>query len=174
MLSHQQLCHFAEHGWVLEENVLSPEQIEAYKAALERQARYTRPLAHSDDDEIINIDCMVNGDPLFRDWIMMPQVLEANRQLMGAEIKYETCHTMIKRPHPQRHTDPESLRHPDKMGWRRGMRPKWGTYAHDSDPDLINCVFLNNITCLTDVKPGGGGTMILDGSHRLERGTYET
>ncbi|MYH62999.1 MAG: hypothetical protein F4148_15010, partial [Caldilineaceae bacterium SB0675_bin_29] len=100
MLTHDQLRHFSDHGWVLEENVLSPEQIEAYKAALERQSHYVRPLAHDDDDEIVHIDCMVNGDPVFREWLMIPQVLEANRQLMGAEIKYETCHAMIKRPHP--------------------------------------------------------------------------
>ena len=96
-----------------------PRQVEDYKAALDRQSHYTRPLAHNDDDEILHVDCMVNGDPLFRDWIMIPQVLEANRQLMGAEIKYETCHAMIKRPHPQRHTDRDALRDPDKMGWHR-------------------------------------------------------
>ena len=173
MLSHDQLRHFADHGWVLEENVLSPDQIEAYKAALERQSHYVRPLAHKDDDEIVHVDCMVNGDPIFREWLMIPQVLEANRQLMGAEIKYETCHAMIKRPHPDRRTQHDPLRDPDKMGWHRGLRPKWGTFPHDTDPDLINCVFLNNITYLTDVAPGDGGTMILDGSHRLE-GTYET
>ena len=53
------------------------------------------------------------------------------------------------------------------------MRPKWGTFADDTDPELVNCLFLNNITYLTDVEPGDGGTMILDGSHRFE-GTYET
>ena len=65
MLTYEQLRHFAEHGWVLEENLLSPEQIEAYKTALERQSQYVRPLAHEDNDEIVHIDCMVNGDPLF-------------------------------------------------------------------------------------------------------------
>ena len=43
MLTYEQLRHFAEHGWVLEENVLSPEQIEAYKTGLERQSQYVRP-----------------------------------------------------------------------------------------------------------------------------------
>ena len=116
---------------------------------------------------------MVNGDPLFREWLMIPQVLEANRQLMGAEIKYGDmpCHDQTaphRAPHPAR-----PLARSGKMGWHRGMRPKWGTFPHDTDADLVNCVFLNNITYLTDVAPGDGGTMILDGSHRLE-GTYET
>ena len=173
MLTHQQLRHFAQHGWVLEEAVLDGEQVEVYRAALERQAADMQPFVHSDTEEITNIDCMVNCDPLFRDWIVLPQVMEANRQLMGAEIKYETCHAMIKQPHPERALRQEELRDPDVMSWHRGLRPKWGTFAHDTDPELINCTFLNNITYLTDVSPRDGGTMVLDGSHRLE-GTYET
>ncbi|CAN5585148.1 hypothetical protein BH10CHL1_BH10CHL1_14770 [soil metagenome] len=173
MLNYEQLRHFAEHGWVLEENVLNQAQIEAYKAAMERHAQYVRPVAHTDNDEILNLDCMVNSDPIFREWIMIPHVLEANRQLMGAEIKYETCHAMIKRPHPDRQRRYSELRNPDTMGWHRGLRPKWGTYVDDADPDLINCTFLNNITYLTDVTPGDGGTMVLDGSHKLE-GKYAT
>jgi len=173
VLQRNQLLHFAEHGWVLEEAVLDAGQVEAYRTALERQATDLGPIVHRDTEEITNIDCMVNCDPIFRDWILLPQVLEANRQLMGAEIKYETCHAMIKRPHPERTGRREKLRNPDGMGWHRGLRPKWGTFSHDTDPELINCTFLNNITYLTDVAPGDGGTMVLAGSHRLE-GTYET
>ena len=47
MLSHQQLRHVAEHAWVLEENVLSPQQTDAYKTALERQAEHARPIVES-------------------------------------------------------------------------------------------------------------------------------
>ena len=173
MLSHDQQLHFSEHGWVLESNVLNNEQVGAYKRALDRQAGDFNPALHTDNDEIANIDCMVIGDPIFREWIMIPQVLEANRQLMGAEIRYENCHAMIKRPHPDRETRQEELRDPDQSKWHRGLRPKWGTFPHDSDPRLINCTFLNNITYLTDVAPGDGGTIVLDGSHKLE-GTYET
>ena len=173
MLTHEQLLHFSEHGWVLEENVLDDGQVSAYKTALEKQADALKPVLHRDDEEIANIDCMVNGDPIFRDWITIPQVLDANRQLMGAEIKYETCHAMIKRPHPDRNSRGHELRNPETAAWHRGLRPKWGTFPHDSDDKLINCTFLNNITYLTDVAPGDGGTMVLDGSHRLE-GDYAT
>ena len=48
MLTYEQLRHFAEHGWVLEETYSAPEQIESYKTALERQSQYVRPLAHED------------------------------------------------------------------------------------------------------------------------------
>ena len=126
MLTHEQLTHFAEHGWVLEENVLSQEQVEAYKAALERQSHYARPISHEDDDEIVHIDCMVNGDPIFREWLMIPQVLEANRQLMGAEVKYETCHAMIKRPHPDRRRPADRVTEPRQDGLASRLAPQVG------------------------------------------------
>lgn len=167
MLSRDQLLHFAEHGWVLEEDVLTVEQIEAYKQGLDEQSTLYKA-KDEDTEDITNITSMVNFDQLFRDWIMIPQVLEANRQLMGCEIKLECCHAMIKIPHPDRVKKREEFLDPMKHGWHRGIRPKWGTYAHDTDPDLINCTFLNNITYLTDVAPMDGGTMVLDGSHKHE------
>ena len=153
MLTYEQLRHFADHGWVLEEDVFKQEQIDAYIVALARQARAMQPVTHTDDDEITNIDCMVNCDPIFRVRIMLPKVLEANRQLMGAEIKYEGCQAMIKRPHPDRHSHHNKLRNPNTVGWHRGLRPKWATFAHDTDPDLINCTFLNlySAPCVSNI-----------------------
>ena len=167
MLTHEQLQHFADHGWVLEENVLGPKQIQDFKDGLDRLAQ-TRNSPKGNSEDITNIANMVSHDPLFHKWIMIPQILEANRQLMGASIRYECCHAMIKKPHSEKITRRDELRNPDKMGWHRGLRPKWGIHPDDTHPTLINSTFLNNITYLTDVSPGDGGTMVLDGSHRLE------
>lgn len=172
MLTRDQLLYFAEHGWVLEEDIIDPDQVEQYKRGLEKQSDIPDP-SHKDTEDIKNLTAMVNHDQIFRDWIMIPQVLDANRQLMGCEIKYECCHAMIKAPHPDRETKGDELRDPDKLGWHRGIRPKWGTYVDDKDDELINCTFLNNITYLTDVSPGDGGTIVLDGSHKHE-GHYGT
>lgn len=60
MLTYEQLRHFADHDWILEEDVLNRSQIDAYKSSLERQDEYVRPVTHTDDDDIININCMVN------------------------------------------------------------------------------------------------------------------
>lgn len=51
---------------------------------------------------------------------------------MGAEIKCETHHAMIKRLHPDRHSRYNELCNPDTMGWHRGLRPKWGTYQYST------------------------------------------
>jgi hypothetical protein len=167
MLSHEQLLHFAEHGWVLEEDVFEESQIDAYKDGLERMAEEFEA-APSGSGDIVGVTAMVNYERIFRDWIMTPNILEANRQLMGAEIKYECCHATIKSPHPDRETERDQLRDPERMSWHRGLRPKWGVVPHDTDESLINSTFLNNITYLTNVAPTDGGTMVLDGSHRHE------
>ena len=59
MFTYEQLYHFADHDWILEEDVLNRSKIDAYKSSLERQAEYVRPVTHTYDD-IININCMVN------------------------------------------------------------------------------------------------------------------
>jgi hypothetical protein len=101
-------------------------------------------------------------------------VLDANRQLLGAHLHLEHANAHIKVPHPDRHTRAADLRdlHGDAGHWHRGLRPKWGTFPHDTDPRLINCTYMNNITYLTAVSPGNGSTAVLDGSHKLE-GTYQ-
>jgi len=30
---------------------------------------------------------------------------------------------------------------PATFSWHRGLRPKWGNFPHDSDPQLMNCAF---------------------------------
>lgn len=172
MLNYDQLIHFAKHGWVLEENVLNQERVEQFKRGLDRLTAELKP-DHRNTEDITNVFALVNYDQMFRDWIMIPEVLDANRQLMGCEIKYECCHAMIKTPHPDRKTKRDVFRDRDKMHWHRGLRPKWGTFPHDSDEKLVHCTFLNNITYLTNVSPADGGTMVLDGSHKLE-GDYSS
>ena len=50
MLSREQLLHFSVHGWALKENVLSPEQIEQYKRALDRLAAESIPRPENTED----------------------------------------------------------------------------------------------------------------------------
>ena len=52
MLTYEQLRHFAEHGWVLEENVLSPEQMRPTRPGWNGSPSMWRPLAHEDNDEL--------------------------------------------------------------------------------------------------------------------------
>ena len=175
MLTHDQLKHFAERGWILLEGVLNREQVEAYKGKLDAARITYRPRQHTaGPPELTYVDRLVVIDPLFRDLLTLPAILEANKQLAGAALTLKTSWGMITKPHPDRHTRAEEFLDPDRQGgWHRGMRPKWGTFPHDTDENLVNCPWLNNFTYLTDVSPGNGGTRVLEGSHRLD-GDYES
>ena len=168
MLTDAQLYHFAAHGWVLQENVFQAEEVEAFKGTLDNlyNAKVST-MVHKDTEDIKNIDNMVNYDPIFRDWIMHPKILPVLKQLLGTPPRFECCHAMIKLPHPDRTTQYDELREPSKMGWHRGIRPKYGIVPANNHP-YINTTFLNNATYLTDVGAEDGGTMVLDCSHRIE------
>ena len=166
MLTDAQLYHFAVHGWVLQEDVFSPEEVDAFKCGLDHL--YERKVSTmKDSEDIKNINNMVNYDPIYRDWIMSPKILPVLKQLLGTPPRFECCHAMIKSPHPDRTKRRDELRDAEKMGWHRGIRPKYGIVPANNHP-YINTTFLNNATYLTDVDLEHGGTMILDGSHRIE------
>ena len=62
MLTDAQLYHFAVHGWVLQEDVFSPEEIDAFKRGLDHL--YERKVSTmKDSEDIKNINNMVNYDP---------------------------------------------------------------------------------------------------------------
>ena len=168
MLTDAQIYHFAVHGWVLQEGVFNAEECAAFKAGMERiYESDMSTMVHKDTEDIKNVDNMVNHEQLFRDWIAHPKILPVQKQLLGTPPRFECCHSMIKHPHPERGTKREELADPQNMNWHRGIRPKYGVVAANNHP-YINTTFLNNITYLTDVGPEDGGTMALDGSHRIE------
>ncbi len=168
MLTDAQLYHFAVHGWVLQEDVFEAAECEAFKQGMDRlYESKVSTMVHKDTEDIKNVDNMINYDQVFRDWIMHPKILPVLKQLLGTPPRFECCHSMIKLPHPERKTKRAELADPAHMGWHRGIRPKYGVVSANNHP-YINTTFLNNITFLTDVGTDDGGTMVLDGSHRIE------
>ena len=75
MLTDAQLDHFAVHGWVLQGNVFSSEEIDTFRSALDRlYESKVSTMVHKDTADIKNVDNMVNYDQMFRDWIASPKV----------------------------------------------------------------------------------------------------
>ncbi len=167
MLDRAQLEHFADHGWVLVEDVFDDARCAAFRAGLDRMAR-TRRHGQPGDPETTVLEHAVFDDPLFLEWLREPAIIEANRQCLEGEARFQGDNAFIKQPHPDRATRAAELSDPERWGWHRGQRPKHGTFVADEDPRLIRAAFLNNITYLTPVGPGDGATAILDGSHRHE------
>jgi hypothetical protein len=173
MLSYEQLAHFADHGWVVVEDMLDQSQCAAYIAAMDRAVQTRRTIEVSRSVDTKQIDNPVLYDDIFLDWFKLPGILDANRQLVGAPLRLNTSFAHVRIPHPDRGMRGEELTQADRLGWHRDWRPKWGVAPHDSDPRLLHFTMTNNVTYLTPVSAGNGSTAVLDGSHTLE-GTYQT
>ncbi len=174
MLTYEQRKHFAENGWVLLENIFDAPKVLEYIAAMDR-AKAIRRCLHTSQwtDEIIVLDNIVYFDQIFLEWLTVPELIEAHTQLLGTRLRFGAVFSHIKQPHKERETRREELSKPDNWGWHRDLRPKWGVFPADDDPDLIYAHFLNAVTYLTDVSPGNGSTAFLSGSHRFD-GDYQT
>jgi len=168
MLTHEQLVHFSEHGWVVEPDVFCDSQIEACRTAMDRHAdRGPEGVLRSDEVELI-IQGIMNDEAVVRETLTDQRILDAHRQLTGTEIKHLTNWMIIKHPHPGREGHRDALMKPETLGWHRDLRPRWGMYAHETEPGLVNSLFNNSTVLLTDIGKDDGGTMALDGSHKVE------
>ena len=96
MLTDAQLDHFAVHGWVLQGNVFSSEEIDTFRSALDRlYESKVATMVHKDTADIKNVDNMVNYDQMFRDWIMNPKILPVLKQLLGTPPRFECCRCAV-------------------------------------------------------------------------------
>jgi hypothetical protein len=167
-LSEDQLLHFAEHGWVLLEDVLDEAECQKYTAALDRTlARLKRP---GDDGYETQHHATRNPhlyDPAFLDWYGTPGVLEAYRQLIGRhDIRVWDSLITTGEPHPQRRERRAELLDPEGWGWHRDFDPRWILVPHLSDPRLTHSTVVVAATFLTPHSPERGVTAMLDGSHK--------
>lgn len=166
MLTHAQLTNFSERGWVIQEEVFDDSFMDACQVAMDELAA-TQPA----DKQVEDFDLrygLINHKQIFRDCFLNPTIIEACKQLMGTELRHRFTWMIIKAPHPERHKDRKALMDIETLGWHRDMRPKWGTFVDDKDPSLANCILINCMVPVTDIGPDDGGTMVLEGSHKLE------
>ena len=168
-LSTEQLVHFAEHGWVLLENMLDEHQCEQYIDAIDRTLATIKKAYQKDDPYGTQHLAFFNPhlrDQVFVDWFKIPGLLEANRQLIGhSQIRFAGSFASTGDPHPDRHARHDEIADPETWGWHRDFRPRWIIQPHESDPRLINASLIVTATYFTPHSPERGATALLDGSH---------
>lgn len=169
-MTDEQQLHFAEHGWVVLENILDEAQRSDYIRALDRCAIERGGLEVY--PHLQRFDPTILFDHIFLDWLKLPEVLEANRQIIGTRIRATEFFGVITEPHVDRVAKRAELVDPELWGWHRGFRPRLALLPHETDERFVNCLYTTNISYLTDVSAGDGSTAVLDGSHRLE-GTWQ-
>lgn len=177
-LSYDELLHFAEHGWVVKKDVLTQQQCDEYIELLDHTARTRTPVGFDRSDspgDVTLLQQLIFYDDAFLNWYKLPGILDINRQLIGhPNVRHGSISAQIRVPDADRHERKDELLDPDRWPWwHRILRPRWGNFPHETDPRLLHCGHVNNVTLLTSIAPGNGSTALLDGSHKLE-GTYDS
>jgi phytanoyl-CoA dioxygenase PhyH len=163
-----QRYRFDAHGYVLLKGVLTPEEVEALKAALYRMAadpdlEAKRVYTRRRGEHHTLFGHLVEYDPAFLSYAVHPGLVPLVEEVVGGAVRLEESEAIINRRDP--HADPETLfrRRTNPTGFHTGARPTWGCYY---ERDRFHCLFVKALAYLTDVGPDDGGTTLIPGSHR--------
>lgn len=168
-LTPAQRLHFDVYGYVLLENVLTPQEVAAMKAALYRMKADPDKTAQGiylnhESPHHIHMGNLVAYDPALTHFAVHPRLLPLVQEVVGGDVRLEESEAIINRRDPA--ADVETLRQKDivPLGFHTGTQHGWGTYL---EQERFHCLFVKTLAYLTDVGPGDGGTAVIPGSHKL-------
>ena len=178
-LSDEQLLHFAEHGWLLLENVIGEDDCRSYIESIDRMldllvdgskgeyVQYTRGNRRAFREPHL---C----DPRLAAIYGAPGMLEAFRQLVGVDdVRYRNSIAASTDPDPERASEREVLMDPSTWSWHRDLAPRRNVSASPRDSRLIESMLTSVAMYFTPIAPEHGVTAFLDGSHVIECATTE-
>ena len=168
-LTPAQRLHFDIYGYVLLENVLTPDEVGRMKAALHRMnadpdLESKRVYAHRHGDHHVLLGNLVEYDPALLEYAAHPKLVPLVEEVVGGAVRLEESEAIINRRAPDADIDELYMRRYNPTGFHRGTQHGWGTYI---EQDNFHCIFTKTLTYLTDVGPDDGGTCVIPGSHRL-------
>lgn len=168
-LTPAQRFHLDVYGYVLLENVLTPDEIARIKAALYRMKadpdlESKRVYTHKRGDHYQLFGHLVEYDPALLEYAVHPKLIPLVEDLVGGAVRLEESEAIINRRNPD--ADIEELRRHKStpVGFHTGTRHGWGTYTENN---RFHCLFVKTLTFLTDVGPEDGGTAVIPGSHKM-------
>lgn len=168
-LTPAQRFHLDAYGYLLLENVLTPEEVEAARAALYRMKAdpaldAQRVYTHRHGDHYTLFGHLVEYDPALLAYAVHPRLVPLVEDLVGGGIRLEESEAIINRRDPN--ADPARFngRRTLPTGFHTGARATWGCYT---EQDRFHCIFVKTLAYLTDVGTDDGGTAIIPGSHKM-------
>jgi ectoine hydroxylase-related dioxygenase (phytanoyl-CoA dioxygenase family) len=174
-LTPAQRLHFDVYGYVVLENVLTPDEVGRMKAALYRLKEEPDLAAHRvyvnrRDEHILHIGHLVEYDPALLEYAAHPRLIPLVEEVVGGSVRLEESEAIINRRDP--HADPTAWggRRVLATGFHTGTRHGWGTYMEHNH---FHCLFVKTLAYLTDVGADDGGTAVIPGSHRLRWPEHE-
>jgi len=170
-LTTSQRYHLDVYGYVVVENALGAEEVEALRQALYQlrdeltelddasdagpRVRGAFCLSHSPShDFIANI---IEADPTITAYATHPRLVSMAEELMGGEARIVEMNAHINRRDPNHQEG--------RYDFHRGTDIPFGTHTHEG---LFHCNFVKTLTNLTDLGPDDGGTAVIAGSHKID------
>lgn len=168
-LSSAQRLHFDIYGYVLLENVLTPDEIDRMKAALYRikddgDLDGTRVYLNWRGEHHAHMGNLVEYDPALLEYAAHPKLVPLVEEVVGGKVRLEETEAIINRRSVDANLDELNKRRFNPTGFHRGTKHGWGTYM---EQNRFHCIFVKTLAYLTDVGPDDGGTCVIPGSHRL-------
>jgi hypothetical protein len=177
-LTPAQRLHFDVYGFVLLEDVLSPDEVARMKDALYRLKDEPDPAAHHAfvsrrTAYSVSLDNLVEYAPALLEYATHPKLVPLVEEIVGGSVRLEESNAIINRRNPNadlsawagRRIIPTGAVNTSIPGFHTGTRHGWGTYIENHH---FHCLFVKTLAYLTDVeKLEDGGTAVIPGSHRL-------
>jgi hypothetical protein len=168
-LTPSQRLHFDVYGYVVLDNVLTPDEVAAMKDALYRLKAEPDLAAHrvyvnKRDDYMFHVGHLLEYDPALLDFVVHPGLIPAVEEVVGGNVRVEETEAVINRRDARMQPADWGTRHSVPTGFHTGTQHGWGTYIENNH---FHSLFVKTIAFLTDVGPDDGGTAVIPGSHRL-------
>ncbi len=161
-LTPAQRLHIEIYGYVIVEDVLTRNEVEAINQTLygiedefRRSGNMPGPSCFntSTTEQFFRIDNLPHLAPSFFDYVMHPRIVGMAEEIIGGPARLQQSDAHIRRPVPDK-------RH---FGFHRGINPGYNHY----DQGLYHFSFIKALTNLTDLGPDDGGTTVIAGTHKV-------
>ena len=171
-LTPAQRYHFDVNGYVVAPDVLSGEECDALKEAMQRTKRDIRSRASGyeprldeatfrmDHPHHVFISDLRAADPLFTAYVTHPRLVGMAEEVMGGEARIVEFNAHINSRHPN-YVPGE----PAKFDFHNGIDVPYGSHVKHG---LFHCCFVKTLSNLTDLGPDDGGTVVVAGSHKID------
>ncbi|MGW3954476.1 phytanoyl-CoA dioxygenase family protein [Streptomyces sp. NPDC004752] len=170
-LTPAQRLHLDIYGYVVIENVLTPDEVNQLRNEIyniERRAlggdslEDLRPaFVRRHTEDIFQFANLPHVSPAFFDYLTHPRIVGMAEESMGGPARLHNSQAHIRRAP----ADPDRKEHGNSnaYGWHRGSVGMAGTIANG----LYHFPFVVALTNLTDLGPDDGGTSVIAGTHKI-------
>src|SRR5947209_10253468 len=125
--------HLDVYGYVLLENVVTPEETERIKAALYRlkadpdlEAKRVYTRKHADYYQLFGH--LVEYDPALLEYAVHPKLIPLVEEVVGGTVRLEESEAIINRRDPSADREALFRRRTNPTGFHTGTRATWGGY----------------------------------------------